>query len=579
MAKKNNTLLKPGELINEIIEVKKFVGEGAFAEVYRVNHKFLGSLAFKVLKPDAVSNNDIDFLMNEAKILRTLLHPNIIRIFDAGKFKVNSKELFYISSEFVSGESLMQLLQRRLMLNIDLAIKLQKDICSGLKHTHEQETPIVHRDIKPQNVLLCYDAEFPVAKIGDYGIAINMDNLTDKSRIAGTYIYMAPEVFWGCSLPSSDVFSAGLIFYQMIAGQPPWIYDFKSIDYNNSEEIENLIFRTRKKKPQKPSDLNEFCDKRIDNIVFKALEDKVDNRFKNGYEFLNALLEHEIAKSETTKVFVPNLSDSFIRIRERGKGFDEIAGMEELKQNLYNEVILPLEKRELFEKYRITVPNGILLYGPPGCGKTFICQKLAEEVKYNFISIKPSDIASVYVHGTQEKIAKLFGEAEDKSPTIMFIDEIDAVLPKRESNLSHHYSQEVNEFLTQLNNCSKRGILLIGTTNRPENIDNAVLRTGRFDKIIYIGPPDEKARIKLFELFLSDRPVDRKINFIELSQLTENYVSSDIEFIVNESSRDALLSNSLIMHNHLKNAILKIKPSLSLETLKKYEEFKIKRNN
>ena len=127
-------------------------------------------------------------------------------------------------------------------------------------------------------------------------------------------------------------------------------------------------------------------------------------------------------------------------MRVHGKGFDEIAGMDELKETLYHDMILPLKDKELYEEYRVTLPNGMLLYGPPGCGKTFISRKFATEIAYNFVEIKPSDIASIYVHGTQEKIGKLFDEARSKAPTILFIDEIDAFMPSREGNFCLLYT-------------------------------------------------------------------------------------------------------------------------------------------
>lgn len=576
---RKDCILSEGEVINETYKVKKLIGEGNFSEVYLVEHKFLGTLAFKVLKPDKVVLYDLDTLINEAKILTKLTHNNIIRVFDANKFSKKDKTFFFISSEFVEGEPLIELLKRKLFLNIDLALSIQKDICAGLKLTHEQDPPIIHRDIKPQNILLSYGSEVPVGKLGDFGLAINVDNISNIATAAGTLTFMAPEGFWNFYNPSSDVFSAGLVFYQMITGFQPWIYDFSGVEKNDRDAIDTVIIKTRRSKPEKPSNVNEYCDKKLDSIIMKSIEDKIEDRFKNGYEFLNAILEYEIAKSESNKIIITGKeTDSTIRVKEIGKGFDEIAGMEKLKQTLYNDIILPIEKKELYEKYKITVPNGILLYGPPGCGKTFICQKLAEEVDYNFIFVKPSDIASIYIHGTQEKIAKLFEDAKKNPPTILFIDEIDGVLPKRKDDLGHSYSQEVNEFLTQLSDCSKKGILLIGTTNRPERIDEAILRTGRIDKIIYVPPPDLHARKKLFEMILNERPISDDIDIEELSKETENFITSDIDFIINEASRQALLNNSLISQNHVMDIITSTKPSVSKDLISSYNKFKNKRN-
>lgn len=576
--KDEKRILYKGEVINDTFEIIKFIGEGNFAEVYRVKHKYLGQLALKVLKEDISNEFSLDNLIIEANTLSKLTHQNIIRIFDANKFQKSDKAYYYLSTEFVSGESLNQLLLRKYVLNIDLALTIQKDLCSALKCTHDFDPPIIHRDIKPQNVLLSYNNEIPLTKLGDFGLAKFVDKFSFSTNAAGTLTFMAPEGFWDFYNPSSDVFSAGIVFFQMITGQQPWLYDFSKINIKNTEDIETQIIKARKKAHIKPSDLNEYCDKKLEAIINKSIELQYEKRFKNGHEFLNALLEYEIAKSESNKTIIPNLENSTIRVKERGKGFDQVAGMEELKQTLYNDIILPIEKKELYEKYRISVPNGILLFGPPGCGKTFICQKLAQEVNYNFVSVKPSDIASIYVHGTQEKIAVLFNDARKNAPTILFIDELDAIMPIRDDNLTHSYSQEVNEFLTQLSNCSKDGILLIGTSNRPDKIDPAILRTGRIDKLFYVAPPDLKARSALFRLFLQDRPVENKLSYDEFSKLTEGFISSDIEFISNEASRKALLSNSLINDKVISEIINNTKPSISSESLFVYNKFKDLRN-
>jgi len=151
-------------------------------------------------------------------------------------------------------------------------------------------------------------------------------------------------------------------------------------------------------------------------------------------------------------------------------------------------------------------------------------------------------------------------------------------LPNREGDLSHHYASEVNEFLAQMTECSEDGIFIIGASNRPEKIDPAILRTGRIDKVIYLPPPDFEARLAMFKLFLIGRPTDKVIDFIKLAELTRNYVSSDISFLVNEASRHALKERNNISQKHLEDAIIKFPPSVSENQLKKYERFRDNRN-
>jgi transitional endoplasmic reticulum ATPase len=189
-------------------------------------------------------------------------------------------------------------------------------------------------------------------------------------------------------------------------------------------------------------------------------------------------------------------------------------------------------------------------------------------------NVKPSDLASIYVHGTQEKIGELFKEAREKAPTILFFDELDALLPNRDNNLGHSYAAEVNEFLVQMGNCSKDGVFMIGATNRPDLIDPAVLRTGRMDKIIYIPPPDHEARKALFRLHLEGRPVDEDIDLVALAAETEGRVASDIAFLSNEAARDAYTERKPIAQRHLLHVIQQNRASVTAQQLDKYAEMK-----
>jgi len=583
----NKNVLTKGATINNTYEVQFFIGEGAFGEVYRVMHKYLGVQVMKVFKEDYVSKTDLDTVTNEAKILSKLTHPNIVRVFETNSFIQEGKKYFFITMGFVSGETLTQLLARKIQLPIPIAFSIQNDLLTGLKFVQEQTQPIVHRDICTDNILLSYEKDKPVAMLSDFGLAQSIDQLSRLPNAAGRYIYFAPECFFGAYLPTSDVFSSGVILYKMITGMHPWEYDFEGTD-DDVEKITTMVITARRKEIQKPSLYNESCTPYLDYVILKALSKDIEDRYKTADEFLTAINDtgrnEAHLKTETAiEDGKPTQKKSDVRlttfkVKERGKGFDLIAGMNELKETLYQDIILPLNDKELYEQYKVTIPNGMLLYGPPGCGKTFITQKFAEEINYNYVELKPSDIASIYVHGTQEKIAKLFTEAKEKAPTIIFIDEVDAILPNREGSLSQSYASEVNEFLAQMTECHKNGIFIIAATNRPEKIDPAILRTGRLDKVIYIAPPDLIARKEMFKLHLQDRPTDRDIDIDKLAELTNLYVGSDIKFLVNEASRNALKERTRIKQEHLEVAIKSNPPSISEKQLKKYETFNDKRN-
>lgn len=268
---------------------------------------------------------------------------------------------------------------------------------------------------------------------------------------------------------------------------------------------------------------------------------------------------------------VTEILDSLTQI----KGFDAVAGMNDLKRLLINDVIKPLLDPEKYEKFKLSVPNGILLYGPPGCGKTYIVRRLAEELGYNFVEVKHSDIASSYIHGTVGKVGRLFEMAKLKAPSIIFIDEIEGLVPRRESIGSEfqYKQEEINEFLMQLNDAGKNKVLVVAATNRPHLIDTALIRSGRMDKRIMVAPPDLEAREELFKLFLSERPT-QDINYNKLALMTEFYVSSDIELIVTEAAREAVTTEKdYIDQTTIESVIQGTVPSVTEDEMSYYNQF------
>jgi len=291
------------------------------------------------------------------------------------------------------------------------------------------------------------------------------------------------------------------------------------------------------------------CEINPTNVAAQALKEQLKRQ-------LRLTSKNTIQKNETSRL-QPSLK------------WDGVAGMRELKAIFERDIILPLHEPEIYELYKVSLPNGVLLYGPPGCGKTFIARKLSQLLGYNFKEIKPSDLASIYVHGTQEKIGQLFADAKAMAPCMLFLDEIEALVPNRSGGgIDFHYQAEVNEFLVHLNESQKNRILVVGATNLPDHIDPAVRRPGRLDKKIFVGPPDLEARAEALKLFLKDRPQDT-IDIVSLAEKTECYTFAELELIVNEAAREALGLRKPISNNLILNVINKNKPGHTFDIIQK----------
>lgn len=256
-------------------------------------------------------------------------------------------------------------------------------------------------------------------------------------------------------------------------------------------------------------------------------------------------------------------------------GLAKVAGMHALKSLLERDIVKPLRDPEPFKRYGLTIPNGILLYGPPGCGKTYIARQLAEELGYFFVEIIPSQVAGIHVHESVLRIRELFDTAAERAPAIVFIDEFEALVPSRSELGGHqqHKSEEVNEFLAQLNSCADRRIFVIAATNEPKKIDQAIRRTGRLDKLVYVGPPDAEARAEMLRLHLENRPLEKGLAAGSVALVLDGYSASDIKFLVDEAARLALGRGAPISSELLMEASRKIPPSVTKEDEKRYQSF------
>ncbi len=258
--------------------------------------------------------------------------------------------------------------------------------------------------------------------------------------------------------------------------------------------------------------------------------------------------------------------------------WDDIGGLDDVKQQLREAVEWPLKHPEVFEKMGIRPPRGILLYGPPGCGKTLLAKAVATESGANFIAIKGPEILSKWVGESEKAIREIFRRARQVAPAVIFFDEIDAIAPARgfRYDSSGVTDRIVNQLLAEMDGIQTlKNVVVIGATNRADIIDPALLRPGRFDRIIYVPPPDKKARLEILKVHTRKVPLDKDVDLERIAELTEGYSGADLEALVREAVilalREEFRPRPISMRYFLQ-ALKIVKPSLSRDIMERYRK-------
>lgn len=578
------SILQKNSFLADKYCVLLFIKQGSNSETYRVKGAD-GKLYFlKLFNPSKAHHTAFDQFgdLLEIELLKKVNHENVVSYKDSGEVIVDGKKYLFLILDFIAGETLAERMLREPISTVFDIRQILTDLLSGLQYLHTLPEPIILNNIAPQNIMLDLSSDIPKAKIIDFSFARSFLQSSKTYNRKGLNLnFLATEcITTGIFSQQSDLFSVGAVMYQMLFGMQPWNTSTSGFETQllNENEISEKLLSLRDKPLHYPDIANRIVDfdSSVLKIVTKALQTNTEKRFQSALEFsqtLNGEIEiadiSEVSSTEPLKKGKPKVQ------KKKGGGFSAIAGMQNLKDMLQNDVIDIIQNPEEYKKHNLGLPNGMLLYGPPGCGKTFFAERFAEETGYNFQKVIASDIASIYVHGTQEKIGKIFDEARENAPTILFFDELDAMTPDRE-NAQHSYGSEVNEFLSQLDNCGETGVFVIGSTNKPQLIDKAILRAGRLEKHFYIPPPDFEARRVMFEIYLKNRPLDFGIDYDRLSNLTENYVSGDIKLIVDEASRKVIRDKTKRISMEVLEFVIKNqRPTISLDVLQKYEKIKM----
>ena len=258
--------------------------------------------------------------------------------------------------------------------------------------------------------------------------------------------------------------------------------------------------------------------------------------------------------------------------------WEEIGGLNSIKKELKETIEWPLKNPKVFKRLGIKPPRGVLMYGPPGTGKTLLAKAVAKETEANFISVKGPELLNKWVGESEKGIRRVFERARQAAPTIIFLDEIDAIAPRRgayegEGNVTERV---VNTLLAEMDGLEElNDVIVIGATNRPDVVDPALLRPGRFDRLMLTPPPSEEGRVQILKIHTKKMPLTQDVDLKELATSTDGYVGADIESLCREAGIEALresIGAKEVNMSHFKKALKRVKPSVSKDIFERYKD-------
>jgi transitional endoplasmic reticulum ATPase len=271
-----------------------------------------------------------------------------------------------------------------------------------------------------------------------------------------------------------------------------------------------------------------------------------------------------------------------VMVQAPNVGWDDIGGLGDARERLREGVELPLKDPQAFKRLGIRPAKGFLLYGPPGTGKTLLAKATAREAEANFIATKSSDLLSKWYGESEQQIARLFARARQVAPTVIFIDELDSLVPARGAGMGEPQVTErvVNTILAEMDGLEElQSVVVIGATNRPNLIDPALLRPGRFDELIYVSVPDEPGRRHILDIHTENMPLAEDVDLDDMAARTDRFTGADLEDLVRRAGLFALresLGAAIVTGAHFEAALKETRASVTPEMERDYEEIRSK---
>lgn len=325
------------------------------------------------------------------------------------------------------------------------------------------------------------------------------------------------------------------------------------------------------------ADLESLTKEAAMNVLRKYFPQmKFDADEQISPEILEKLVVHQEDFINALKVVRPSAMREVL-VETPNVNWESVGGLDSVKQELKEAVEWPMKHPESFERMGIRPSRGILLYGPPGTGKTLLAKAVAKEAEANFIQVKGPSLLSMWVGKSEEGVRKIFERARQVAPCIIFFDEIDALAGKRGFDNGTKVTERVlNQLLAEMDGLEDlKDVLVVGATNRPDMLDAALLRPGRFDRILLVNAPEEEGRLQILNVHTKKMPLAKDVNLREFAKKTIGYTGADLEALAREAAMLSLRESvdaKIVSRKHFEEAFKKIKPSVSKPTIEVYKK-------
>jgi transitional endoplasmic reticulum ATPase len=571
---------KKGEKIGKYV-INSFIKKGIVAESYSVLGPddmmyFMKIYELQRIPREQLFEGKEVYEIQLCKELNTDDYANVVRYVDNGEVKKGNVVYHYLVTEFYRGISLLDAVRQEGRFDLEDAVQITLCVLSGLSFIHSRA--LIHNDIRPSNIMLQeLDDGMLMPTIIDLGHISYMvkgrPTFADEDLMP---YFRAPETFRSVYTVKSDIFSTGALLYFLMFGKSPWEdVDLRTLN-GDKKKIADAVKKARKQDLVLETEEVKLPDY-MKAILLKAMAKDPDDRFGSAAEFAQDLMQQvmpELAKRmEEAEPNAPQEEEQsqdnkapVITIKKgSGSGFDNVTGRDELKEQLRKEVLFALQNPEKAKLYKLPAINGVLLYGPPGCGKSLVLESFAEELGFNYSIIKGVEMGHIYQQGVLDNLQRVFDAAEIKAPFVLCFDELEFIAPNPNGDEEGNITPQISAFFGMLNHCSEKGILVVATTNRPDLIDQAIMRVGCFDRVFFVPQPDFEARKDIFMDHLKDRPCE-ELDYDELAKISDDFNAGDITEAVNEAAMTAAYNDVPISQKILVDVLKYKNPTYSTKT-------------